>query len=170
MRRIISGGQTGVDHAALEAAYIVGIETGGFAPRNYLRHDGLQEELLSGKYNLIAINGNYRDRTYQNVRHSDGTLRIAEDWDSPGEICTWNAIKSCKKPSLDIALKVTDTVSKSTLYRMGARQRIFKFLKDYNIQVLNIAGNSEKTCPGIYIITFEFLLPLFSQIKKMEDL
>lgn len=168
MRRIISGGQTGVDHAALEAAHIVGIETGGFAPRSYLRHDGPQEELLSGKYNLIAINGNYRDRTYQNVRHSDGTLRIAEDWDSPGEICTWNAIKSCKKRYIDVSLS---RISASLFMgSIDVQREIVRFIQDYNIQVLNVAGNSEKTCPGIYAITFEFLLPLFSQIKKMEDL
>ena len=71
IKKVISGGQTGVDRAGLDAAIIAGIPISGYCPRGRLAEDGIIPE----KYPLIeleSIEPYYR--TEQNVIHSDGTL------------------------------------------------------------------------------------------------
>jgi len=71
LRKIISGGQTGVDRAALDAAMNLGIEIGGWCPRGRTALDGV----IPAKYPLIETHGkSYQTRTKWNVRDSDGTL------------------------------------------------------------------------------------------------
>ena len=69
--KIISGGQTGVDRAALDAAIELDIEHGGFVPKGRLSEDGS----IPLKYNIIELeNEDYSARTLKNVQYSDGTL------------------------------------------------------------------------------------------------
>ena len=73
IKKIISGGQTGVDRAALDAALELGIEVGGWCPKGRLAEDGT----VPDKYPLKEMDTNaYPARTEQNVIDSDGTLII----------------------------------------------------------------------------------------------
>ena len=74
LKKIISGGQTGVDRAALDAAVRLGIPHGGWLPQGRLTEDGC----LPGHYNLEEMpTDSYRKRTEKNVMASDGTLIIS---------------------------------------------------------------------------------------------
>lgn len=80
LKKIISGGQTGVDQAALEVAIDLGFEYGGYCPKGRFNENGE----ISNKYSkLIEVDGffespqeNYDTRTKFNITHSDGTLII----------------------------------------------------------------------------------------------
>src|SRR5688572_12994856 len=71
VQRIVSGGQTGVDRGALDAAIALGIEHGGWCPRGRLAEDGQ----IPRRYQLTETKtSKYRERTERNVLDSDGTL------------------------------------------------------------------------------------------------
>jgi hypothetical protein len=73
IKRIISGGQTGVDRAALDAAIELGIPHGGWCPKRRLAEEGKIPEV----YNLKETpSGTYKERTIFNVRDSYATLII----------------------------------------------------------------------------------------------
>src|ERR1700733_5783160 len=75
--RIVSGGQTGVDLAALDAAIELNIPHGGWCPRGRKNEEGVIPE----KYALQSLNGGYLARTRANVRDSDATLVLT--WGKP---------------------------------------------------------------------------------------
>src|SRR5262245_24193664 len=69
--KIVSGGQTGVDRAALDAAIAAGIPHGGWCPLGRRAEDGT----IPGQYSLSeTATSDYRERTERNVIDSDGTL------------------------------------------------------------------------------------------------
>ena len=71
IKKIISGGQTGVDRAALDTAMEQGIPHGGYCPKGRRAEDGV----IPIKYDLIEHNSiKYADRTLENVLLSDGTM------------------------------------------------------------------------------------------------
>ena len=75
IEKIISGGQTGADQAALDAAIKLGIPHGGWIPKGRLTENG---PLPPDKYNLIEMpTDSYPERTKKNIRESDGTLILS---------------------------------------------------------------------------------------------
>jgi hypothetical protein len=164
LEKIISGGQCGVDQAALQAAKDVGLLTGGWAPKNWKTCVGPQEEFLKS-FNLVEHSGGYKERTYANVRDSDGTIRLASNFSSPGEICTLDAINKFKKPYLDISLNIDPNNN-----REDEISKIIKFVLDNKISILNVAGNSDKTPRNgfgfHYHESFFILLKAFYIIKE----
>ena len=153
--KVISGGQSGVDQAALRAALIVGIPTGGWAPRGYMTLEGPKPDLLRS-YGLVALPGGYAQRTEQNVRVSDGTLRIASNFKSAGEKLTKMMTMEHNKPRFDIM--VDDDWRTSTEIRAASARAIRAWLRQFKIKILNVAGNSEQTSPGIGAIAETFLI------------
>jgi hypothetical protein len=130
IERIISGGQYGADIGGLAAAYDLKIQTGGIAPLGYKTIYG--KNLRLKQLGLVeSKSSNYRIRTFENVKMSDGTIRFAYNFKSPGEICTLNAIKIFKKPHLDIHLDKLPEV-----------ETVTDWLNQYEIKILNVAGNA----------------------------
>jgi hypothetical protein len=171
--KVISGGQTGVDISGLRAAKSLGIETGGWMPRQYMTHDGSHPEYAT-EYG-VKVFGSYKDRTWMNVKASDITIRIAKDWNSSGENCTLNALKHYGKTYWDVEvanngddgqLMFVNCVKNS----IDVVSTLIVAAKPYQkITTVNIAGNSEKTCPGIEEISLVFLTELFKKVLQWDS-
>jgi hypothetical protein len=136
--KIISGGQTGVDRAALDFAIEHGLEHGGWCPLGRLAEDGT----IPGRYQLSEIpNPSYSERTERNVLESDGTLIIARALPlSEGTQFTRDC--TCKHGKPCVVVYESDGVEK-------ASGTVLSFLKEHNIGILNVAGPRESQAPGI---------------------
>ena len=102
LRKVISGGQTGVDRAGLDAARVLGIEIGGHCPRGRRAEDGRIPDI----YPLEETpESNYKVRTSLNVLNSDATLIYWTDEDEKKSRGTGYTIKLCRqarKPWFDV--------------------------------------------------------------------
>ena len=129
--KIISGGQTGVDRAALDVAIELDIEHGGFVPKGRLSEDGS----IPLKYNIIELESeDYSVRTLKNVQYSDGTLILHKGEITGGTALTDEFCKIKKKPLLII--NILDVFKK-------IRVNFTRWLATNTISILNIAGPRE---------------------------
>ena len=144
--KIISGGQTGVDRAALDVAINLNIPHGGWCPEGRLAEDGI----IPVKYKLVETStSDYSERTIANIRDSDGTLIIIEhpfNEMSGGTLLTRDEVLKEKKPWLLI-----------NLLDAPEQCSVIDWIHDNSIKVLNIAGPRESQCPGIYEKAFLYL-------------
>jgi hypothetical protein len=146
LKAIISGGQTGADSAGIRVGRSIGLATGGFAPLGFRTLEGLSP-WLGTDYGLVeSWSASYKPRTLRNVFASDATVRIARDFESSGERCTWSAIVKYNKPYFDVRFG-----------EYGCRPEFIVWLIRLGVEVLNVAGHSESTCPGIGIFAEDFL-------------
>jgi hypothetical protein len=155
MNRVISGGQTGADLAGVCAAKTCGIVTGGWMPKGWINHDGPQpqyEQLFGMQEHPRS---GYPSRTFANAKDSDGTIRFAGVWGSAGEKLTLKAIAQYSKPFFDVNLD-DETVEEALTW-----------VQDNKIQVLNVAGNSRKTCPGVGHFSYRYLINLFGKLGHL---
>jgi hypothetical protein len=138
--KIISGGQSGADRAALDAAINLGVEYGGWIPRARKAEDGP----LDPSYNkLMEIDSDsYADRTEQNVIGGDGTLIFTTGTPTGGTAYTIECARVHGKPHLVVYLR-----GKSDEKAIG---RIEDWLATIRPKVLNVAGPRESKSPGIY--------------------
>src|SRR6478609_9154529 len=150
LKKIISGAQTGADVAGLKAAKACGIPTGGYMTKGCKTLDGPRPEYLT-LYNMTECDSaNYPTRTWLNVKKSDGTLRFASNWKSPGELCTANAIAFHKKPKYDVDLVDLNSPELWTEEEIQKEiNKVREWINTERIEVLNVAGNSERSSPGI---------------------
>lgn len=154
LKKIISGFQSGADIGGIKAASFFGIETGGWIPKGFLTENGSKPEYKQ-LYNAQEHNSHkYQIRTVNNVKDSDGTLRFAKNFYSAGEKCTLNALMKYSKPYYDIHC-----------FQPLDHETIANWIIKNNIQILNIAGNRETTCPGIEEFTFNYLIEVFNFLK-----
>lgn len=150
LKKIISGGQTGADQAGLFVAKKFGLQTGGTLPCGCRTLDGPRRDLLE-LYGMVEHKSDsYVPRTIQNVKEADGTIRLAADFGSPGEICTLKAIEKYKKPYFDVDL--TDPPNP---------QEAADWINANQIVTLNVAGNAERTFRGCFFRSQSFLTQLF---------
>jgi hypothetical protein len=149
--RVISGGQTGADRAALVAARAAGIPTGGWMPRGFRAHDGLHPEFAEVYGVRETPSDRYPPRTALNVKESDGTLRFATDWNSPGEVLTLALCEQYAKPHFEVTPGSGATPAD-----------VAEWITASAIRVLNVAGNAERTSPGIEDWVAEFLAEAFA--------
>lgn len=139
LNKIVSGGQTGVDRAALDMAIELDIPYGGWIPKGRLAEDGIVPE----KYKLKEMpNDRYAERTEQNVMDSDGTLIIARGTLSGGSAHTRKMAMKHGKPWSYVDLDKT--------IAFQAAITINEWLIKHNIEVLNVAGPRHSGAPGLY--------------------
>jgi len=139
--RIVSGGQTGVDRAALDVAIELGLAHGGWCPRGRLAEDGP----LHARYQLQETEGDgYRQRTRRNVADADATLVLNEGPLTGGTALTVQFAVRLSKPHLVLQ------VDQSPDWGGVARQQFAAWLAEYRVGVLNVAGPGERKRPGIY--------------------
>ena len=155
MKKIISGAQTGADISGLKIGKALGLETGGWIPKGFKTEKGFQPE-LGDLYNLEEhTSSNYGPRTFTNVRDSDGTIRIAGNFNSPGEKLTLKAIQQYDKPYIDVSMSNPRPISE-----------VVAWLQENEIETLNVAGNRESSAPGITAFAEEYLTMVIQEIKK----
>jgi len=147
IEKIISGGQTGVDRAALDLALELGLSHGGWCPKGRRAEDGP----IDMRYRLQeTTSSSYSVRTGRNVRESDGTLVLVRGQPKAGTALTIKFAQKYKKPYL-----VRDPFKRKDF---GTARM---WLEINRIRVLNVAGPRESEIPGIYDRAFEFLKELF---------
>jgi len=135
---VISGGQCGADRGGLEAAFEMGVETGGMAPLGWRTARGAQPELA--RYGLVeSTSPDYQVRTRYNVGAADGTLLICSNAQSPGSRGTFNYAKKIGKPSLTLMVYGDDGKEVLTAHAMTTAA----WIVDNRISVLNVAGNRD---------------------------
>ena len=144
VKKIVSGGQTGVDRAGLDFAIENQIPHGRYCPKGRKAEDGK----ISGNYNLIeTATSNYKERTEKNLIESDGTLIINKGKLSGGTLLTANLCKRHKKPLFIVDLdsitveEVLEIKERFNSWIRGSRHRTS--IKNNNIETLNIAGPRE---------------------------
>lgn len=161
--KIISGGQTGTDVAALRAAKSLGVATGGTMPRGFLTLSGKRPE-YKAMYGMVeSYSPGYAFRTASNVRDADFTLCIALDFTSTGERCTSRAIVDTGRPSFRVQL-VRNHVLLAPLdddwmqYAIDAIEACScRWGRDI---VLNVCGNAEQHAAGIEFTAEKMIMAL----------
>ena len=153
LRKVISGGQTGVDRAGLDAALNAAIPIGGYCPKGRIAEDGT----IPAKYPMIELESpDTYYRTEQNVIKSDGTLILNKGPLSEGTKLTVDFTVKYGKPCLIVQLeKPIDPV------------HVTRWIREQFISVLNIAGPRESKLPeGIYNEACTYLDNVFTRLKE----
>ena len=144
--RIISGGQTGADRAALDFAIKHNVPHGGWIPKGRKTEDGT----LDQKYQLQEMpTAEYAKRTEKNILDSDGTLIVSHGLLTGGSSLTRELAKKHKK--FWIHLDMND------LSLDIAMDRLKSWIERNDIKVLNVAGPRSSKDPGIYQATIDLL-------------
>lgn len=150
LQKIVSGGQTGVDRAALDAAIELGLPHGGWCPRGRLAEDGP----IADSYDLRETESRkYHVRTRMNVQDSDGTLIVHRGPLSGGTELTLRFTQLHARPVFRIDLNES-----------FVPETFFRWLAERQIAVLNVAGPRESSCPGIAVAARQLLVRLLSEL------
>ena len=153
--KIISGGQTGADRAALDFAIRHGIPYGGWVPRGRRTEDGT----LPQKYLLEEMpTPDYAQRTEKNVLSADGTLVVSHGYLKGGSALTVFLAERNGKPCIHADLGEWSV--------RDAAERIRKWLRDQRFGVLNVAGPRAGMDREIYRATFDLLEALLAEFEK----
>lgn len=143
---IISGGQTGADQAALDAAIALGVPHGGWLPKGRKTEAGP----LPQRYNLQEMpSRRYRDRTEKNVLAADATLICSFGPLTGGSALTEAFAIRHDRPFLHINFACTD--------QQRAAQLVERWLATFTYRILNVAGPRASSEPRIYPAVFALL-------------
>ncbi|QXE87395.1 putative molybdenum carrier protein [Geomonas nitrogeniifigens] len=146
--KIVSGGQTGVDRAGLDAAMDAGIPVGGWCPKGRAAEDGTIPEC----YPLVEMETiSYTSRTEQNVIDSDGTLIINQGPLSGGT-----------KRTVEFAIKHNRPYLTVQVEEHPDMEAITRWVEEHGLRTLNVAGPRESKCPGIYLKAIDLLKRMLS--------
>jgi hypothetical protein len=156
--RVVSGGQTGVDRGALDAARAAGVPIGGWVPRGRWAEDGR----VPARYGVLRETGSAdpAHRTRRNVEDSDGTLLVSHGALVGGSALTRRVAEALGKPCLWLdldALSVADAVARALLW-VGQHQ----------IETLNVAGPRASEDPNGYSATLGLVGALLARVPPRD--
>ena len=149
--KIVSGGQTGVDRAALDVALELGLPCGGWCPRGRRAEDGP----IDDRYPLTETPWHgYPQRTEWNVRDSDGTLILTAGPADRGTALTVRLAERLHKPHLQVDLAAWPSAA-----------AVHEWVRANGVRVLNVAGPRESSTPGIGEQARRFLREVISSAE-----
>jgi hypothetical protein len=160
LRKVVSGGQTGVDQGALRGALARGLEIGGWCPPGHTCEDGAIPDVFPLRETPDERSEGAPDiprsrRTEWNARDSDATLLIRPaQFDPPDAGTRWAAECASRfgRPVTGCDPAMPDEVA-----------RVRDWLARHDVSTLNVAGPSERACPGIGAATEHFISRLIDQ-------
>jgi Circularly permutated YpsA SLOG family len=180
--KIISGGQTGVDRGALDAALKFEVECGGCCPAGRLAEDGR----IPVRYPVAELpNASYSERTKRNVSDADGTLIICKGELSGGTRETLEFCRERGKPHLVIDVtwaNIEEAIARATEFVEGllARERrnrselakVSGLSRDpstsLGMTVLNVAGPRASQWPEAHEITRQIISAVLRRLSGHE--
>jgi len=152
IRKIISGGQTGVDRGALNAAILLRIPHGGWCPHRRRAEDGR----IPDHYQLQESRSfDYQVRTEQNVLDADATLILHYGRVSSGTALTRRLVMKHGRPLLAVHLGLTTDPAACR-----------RWLRDNLVGVLNVAGPRESSHPGIERAAADWIVGMLTGDKS----
>ena len=150
VRRIVSGGQTGADRAALDAALAAGVATGGWCPAGGLAEDVPEPPGVLARYPTLreTESPDPAERTRLNVRDSDATLALV-----PGGAPTGGTL---------LAVQEAARLGRPCLVTTGNDpEGVLRWLATLGEGItLNVAGPRESGSPGVYDLTLRLVAAL----------
>lgn len=156
IERVISGGQTGADQAGLVAAKELGLKTGGYMPRGFRTDNGSRRDFIELYGMLEHSSREYSPRTELNIVHSSGTLIFGIET-SPGCSLTKRLCLSHTRDLFIVPWTTDHPVPSIAPFVDWARHR--------GIKILNVAGNRERTNPGIFEACKTFLISALNELQ-----
>ena len=153
--RIVSGGQTGVDRAALDAARAAGVPIGGWVPRGRWAEDGRVPETYRDLRETDSADP--AQRTRRNVEDSDGTLLVSHGPLAGGSELTRSVARALDRPCLWLDL--------DTLAADDAVARALTWLSCHQIRTLNVAGPRASEDPKGYPATLALIGAILTRIS-----
>jgi hypothetical protein len=155
VRCIISGGQTGADRGALDAALALGVPHGGWCPKGRSAEDGA----IPATYQLKETeSAEYPVRTERNVVDSDGTLVVFRGVLQGGTQLTVRLARKHGKPNLLVDLS-----------EAADPEKVRTWLRENAVETLNVAGPRESSAPGIAQETMTFLCRVLKPSKDRKQ-
>ncbi len=153
LKKIISGGQTGADIAAIDAAMSINFKYGGCLPNGRKTENGP----LDQKYIMHELEtGGYPKRTERNILDSDGTVIFHHGKLAGGSRLTRDLALRYSKPCINFDLNVVSVSS--------ALDNLKEWVSEYEIEILNIAGSRASKDHEIYDKVFNIIKNLIASI------
>lgn len=162
--KIVSGGQTGVDRAGLEAAMSSNLPFGGWVPKGRRAEDGMVPDIFPGMREHPKRN--YQARTRANVAYSDATLILTDRFPlSAGTALTARLASEIGRPC-----KVVDVANPEAAAAIAAWMRKLEERMNPGVArgflVLNVAGPRESVAPGIFEMAKKVLIEAFAASRS----
>lgn len=152
LRRIVTGGQSGVDRAALDAARAAGVEIGGWCPAGRWAEDGP----IDRAYPLRETrSSDPAERTRLNIRDSDATLILAPEGRA-ADVPDGTALTAEAAPRLDRPFLILDPALANVPAALA-------WVVENRVESLNVGGPRESSVAGSYRRAFDFMAALFDR-------
>jgi hypothetical protein len=155
LKKIVSGGQSGADRAALDVALEQGLETGGWIPKGRLAEDGPISDRYLGLLETDSADPSVR--TSLNVRDSEATLIVSHGPLHGGSLLTLEEARKLGRIALHIDLAATSEAAAAT--------RLFEWLRRVDPSTLNVAGPRASQDAAIYSSIVELLRAVLAQLS-----
>lgn len=163
LEKIVSGAQTGVERAALDAAHARNLATGGWVPKGRVAEDG---EIPCWFRELREMDSsNELERTELNVRDSDATLVLSFDWKSMNAGVTKQAMALAKKYGKPLWTIVIDKSDPHGGINRNHLMLARRFIRKNNVRVLNVTGPRESGQPGVQEAAKKFLGAVIDEVR-----